>query len=131
MILHTFVHVKKVFTWCLALCMLLGSVLPNGDLHELTKVPALIEHYLHHAQTEGLTLADFITQHYQNKEAQHQEEHQHLPFFQHNCGSHVYTLHEYVIQIPALPVHTQKAEVQHLCTYSFSLSRSIFQPPRA
>ena len=115
---------------CLALCMLLGSLLPNGDLHELTKVPALIEHYLHHAQTDGLSLGDFIAQHYENKEAQHQEEHQHLPFFQHNCGSHVFTLQEYVIHIPVLPVHIEKTEVQHLCFYSFSLSRSIFQPPR-
>lgn len=117
--------------FCLSLCMLLGSLLPNGDLHELAKVPALIEHYLEHAERDGLSMADFIALHYDNQEAQHKSEHQHLPFFQHSCSAHVFTINEHTIEIALLPVSVNKVEIQHQYTYSFLLSRSIFQPPRA
>lgn len=46
--------------------MLVSSLIPQNDVEELGKLPALFRHYRYHAQPAqgGLSLGQFLAQHY-------------------------------------------------------------------
>ncbi len=46
--------------------MLVSSLIPQNDVEELGKLPALLRHYRYHAQPAqgGLSVAQFLVQHY-------------------------------------------------------------------
>ncbi|RZK93874.1 MAG: hypothetical protein EOO62_31310, partial [Hymenobacter sp.] len=46
--------------------MLIGSLIPQNDLAELSKLPMLLEHYQYHhsAAGGGLSLVEFLAEHY-------------------------------------------------------------------
>ncbi|GAC1368727.1 MAG: hypothetical protein NVSMB30_05760 [Hymenobacter sp.] len=77
--------------------MLLGSFVPQNDLSELAKLPQLVEHYrFHHsAAGGGLSLAEFLVEHYGTGtkqhfgctfSARHQNDHQGLPLHGRHVG---------------------------------------------
>ena len=92
---------KAVVSVFLACLMLLGSLIPQNDLSELSKLPQLVAHYrFHHSVAGGgLSLPQFLTEHYGSGaprhfgctfSAQHQQDHQGLPLHgRHVCSSHV------------------------------------------
>lgn len=57
---------KQVAAFFLACLMLLGSLIPQNDLAELSKLPQLLEHYRYHhsAAGGGLSVAEFLAEHY-------------------------------------------------------------------
>jgi len=85
---------KSVVAFFLACLMLLGSLIPQNDLAELSKLPTLLEHYrFHHsAAGGGLSLAAFLVEHYGagtrhlhgcTLSQRHHQDHHNLPL--HNC----------------------------------------------
>ncbi|WP_460585933.1 hypothetical protein [Hymenobacter arcticus] len=85
----------------LACLMLVGSLIPQNDLAELSKLPQLLEHYrFHHSVAGGgLSIAQFMAEHYGSGQpahfgctfsTRHQQDHQGLPLHgQHSCSAHV------------------------------------------
>jgi len=92
---------KAVVSVFLACLMLVGSLIPQNDLSELSKLPQLLTHYrFHHsAAGGGLSLPQFLAEHYGSGtpvhfgctfSARHQQDHQGLPLHgRHACSSHV------------------------------------------
>ncbi len=85
---------KPVAAFFLACLMLLGSLIPQNDLAELSKLPTLLEHYrFHHsAAGGGLSLTAFLAEHYGagtrhlhgcTISQRHHQDHHNLPL--HNC----------------------------------------------
>lgn len=64
---------KPVTAFFMACLMLVGSFVPQNDLSELAKLPQLLEHYrFHHsAAGGGLSLAEFLAEHYGSGTKQH------------------------------------------------------------
>ena len=93
--------------------MLLSSLIPQNDLAELSKLPALLEHYrFHHSVAGGsMSLAAFLVEHYGagtkhfsgcHLSSQHQQDHHNLPLRHHgNCPVVVFVL---AGTCPALPL---------------------------
>jgi len=87
-------RMKSVVAFFLACLMLLGSLIPQNDLAELSKLPTLLEHYrFHHsAAGGGLSLTAFLVEHYGagtrhlhgcTLSQRHHQDHHNLPL--HNC----------------------------------------------
>jgi len=91
---------QTVVSFFLACLMLVGSFIPQNDLSELSKLPQLVEHYrFHHSVAGGgLSVAQFLAEHYGSGTPQHfgctfslrhQQDHQGLPLHgRHECSHH-------------------------------------------
>lgn len=124
---------KSIATILLAVTFL-GSMM---DLHDLARLPRLIEHYKEHAsKSPDVSFIDFLNLHYGSEAERHdKEEHQEhtsLPFKNPDCTyTHTLTV---VPQFNAPEI----AQVVSVVTYSnfyqsaFSseFSQSIWQPPK-
>ncbi|MCC6684776.1 MAG: hypothetical protein IT247_06875 [Bacteroidia bacterium] len=112
--------------------MMGASMLPNNDIHELVKLPALVKHYFEHDRTtDSLSFIDFLIAHYTDQTEQtKKEEHKDLPFF-HNCPlTIVYTCNESGVPSVVVP-HSEFIPVAYAHPiYFFSTQNSVFQPPR-
>lgn len=112
----------------------LGSMM---DLHDLAKLPKLVEHYQEHLKkSPEVSLLDFLNLHYGSEAERHdREEHQKhtsLPFKSSDC-----TFTHTVIVLPifkTLEITSNISEVTYSNFYhsafSSSFSHSIWQPPR-
>lgn len=137
---------KSVVSFFLACLMLLSSFIPQNDLAELSKLPQLVEHYrFHHsAAGGGLSLAQFLAEHYGAGTPQHfgctvaprhQQDHQSLPLHgRHECSSHVAFL--LLAPVPVLgprvvagasPLYRPVGRVR----YQGQPAAALLQPPRA
>lgn len=137
---------KSVVSFFLACLMLVGSLIPQNDLAELSKLPQLLEHYrFHHsAAGGGLSVAQFLAEHYGSGtpqhfgctfSARHQHDHQGLPLHgRHACSAHVAFL--------LLPMRVQLAAQRPLVAkrayrlagqprYQGGAAPALLQPPRA
>jgi hypothetical protein len=119
--------------------ILLGTILLGSliDLHDLAKVPRLIEHFQEHRKkSTDFSLADFFNLHYGSDAEKHDKEehekHTGLPFKAADCTfAHTLTV------LPNFTV-TESISVSHLSTFSnfyqsaftSGFSQSIWQPPR-
>ena len=129
---------KSWLSCSLALILFTGSLLPQGDLCELAKVPALVKHYVvhdeaEHAQRSGrhLSFLDFLSMHYSETRANAGgDDHKNLPFLDHCPVASVFTLTEPVIPALQLPATETTRAAYSIPHYSFHHSISIFQPPR-
>jgi hypothetical protein len=67
-----------------AFFILLGSFLPNSDLHELSKISFLIQHYQgHQDKSQGrLSFLEFLRLHYKDSQHMKSENHERLPLKQ-------------------------------------------------
>jgi len=88
---------KLLVARLLACLMLVGSLVPQNDLSELSKLPQLLEHYrFHHSVAGGgLSLVEFLAEHYGSGtkqhfgctfESRHQHDHQGLPLHGRHAG---------------------------------------------
>jgi hypothetical protein len=127
-------NVKKIIAH-IAICVaVLTAILPGQSVSELHKVPALIEHYHHHRESNGheqLTFAEFLMMHY-NQASSHknEEDHEDLPLF-HTCCVNVL----FVSETTEIKIFVDKDEQSLKPTevtneYNYSIHHTIFQPPR-
>lgn len=138
---------KQVAAFFLACLMLVGSLIPQNDLAELSKLPYLLEHYRYHHSVAGggLSLPEFLVEHYGAGtkhlsgcilSARHRQDHQQLPLLSHGdgCSLVVFVL---AAARPALPAATAEARQALLyrpaarSLYRYSPHAGFLQPPRA
>jgi hypothetical protein len=114
--------------------MLIGSLI---DLHDLSKLPYMIEHYKQHKdKSEAFSLVDFFDLHYGGKSVEHDQEehekHQGLPFKSHHCSA---LQANSILQRPqpeliSTILYTVSYNNFYQSTFSVEFSQSIWQPPR-
>ena len=138
---------KSVVSCFLAVLLFVGSLVPQNDLMELTKLPQLLEHYrFHHsAAGGGLSLGAFLAEHYGagtrhyaarcGLSPRHRHEHQGLPLrCQHGGGAVAFVL---PTGRPALPVRAAGFAAAaaygagRVSGYAFWPLAALLQPPRA
>ena len=137
---------KSVVAFFLACLMLLGSLIPQNDLAELSKVPQLLEHYrFHHsAAGGGLSLAAFLAEHYGagtkhlsgcHLSSQHQQDHHNLPLRDHgNCPVVVFVLAGGRLALPPAAPTWALGRSYRLATADncpAGPAAALLQPPRA
>ncbi len=125
---------SKVMTLILIQVALLGSIM---DLHDLVKLPRLIEHYQQHvAKSADVSFFGFLNLHYGSEAERHDreehEEHEDLPFKSPDC---TYT---HIVSVLS-EIRTPKIVVANLIisysnsyqsAFSVEFSQSIWQPPK-
>lgn len=105
------------------------------DLHDLSKMAMLINHYREHVANGSTTLIEFINLHYGDQAEQHDKEHGHrsLPFKSHENASthHLTAFIDLNIHISPddFPSVIDQESLYH-SHFTPGYSRSIFQPPR-
>ena len=138
---------KSVAAFFLACLMLLGSLIPQNDLAELSKLPTLVEHYrFHHsAAGGGLSLAAFLVEHYGAGtphlhgcalSQRHHQDHHNLPLHNNHsdCSVVVFVL---ASARPALPSATPAWATGRLYRLASATNCpdgpavALLQPPRA
>ncbi|AWM31458.1 hypothetical protein [Hymenobacter nivis] len=136
---------KRFAAVFLSLLMLLGSCVPENDLGELAKLPELVKHYrFHHsAAGGGLTLGEFLVEHYGagTKQhfgcicsARHQQDHQGLPLHGgHDCAAGAFLVAQgpHLGWAPRVPRAVPGPRSAWVALYRFQPSASLLQPPRA
>ncbi len=137
---------KAVVSLFMACLLLVGSCIPQNDLSELGKLPQLLEHYrFHHSVAGGgLSLAEFLAEHYGSGapqhfgctfSPQHQQDHQGLPLHgRHSCGAHV----AFLLLAPTplggrqpLPAAARAYRPAAHALYPEGPAPALLQPPRA
>jgi hypothetical protein len=121
----------------LATLLLSETLFPSIDTYELSKIPALIEHYRHHKNLNPeIDLLSFLELHY--NDPQHHENdhstHDKLPFSNHHTGSAQTNPMVFV----ALELSSFVREILNVSTSStpyrepakFTVYITIWQPPR-
>ena len=118
--------------------LLLGTYLcSTTELHQLLKLPGLIDHYTEHAEADNdETFLCFLADHYFNGEHHDGDEHHHeLPFnCHHDCTSHSLQVASPVpfgTLVVSVPTSLSEPPVLDDASYSFLLSRDVWQPPKA
>ena len=126
--------------------MLVGSLIPQNDLAELSKLPQLLEHYhFHHSVAGGgLSVAEFLVEHYGSGEkahfgctfsARHQQDHQGLPLHgQHACDGHLafLLLAPTPLRRPQPPAEKARAyRPAAAVRYQDGQAAALLQPPQA
>lgn len=107
------------------------------DLHNLAKVPGLIEHFQEHCKRlPGFSFLGFIVLHYGNKAGTHDQEehgkHQKLPFKSNNCTfSNTLSIISTVNACAITPINFYQSYSNfYKSTFYAGFSESIWQPPR-
>ncbi|MBP6311413.1 MAG: hypothetical protein WAR83_09580 [Flavobacteriales bacterium] len=125
-----------MFRWLVIL--ILGSYICSiTELHQLIKLPGLIEHFVEHAQQdENETFLCFLADHYLTGSHQHEDNghDSELPFHgDHDCATHTVQIAVPVPQSPAeitIALITSEPPVLDDTAYSFLLSNDVWQPPK-
>jgi hypothetical protein len=112
----------------------MGSVV---DLHNLAKMPRLIEHYKEHRKRlSGFSFMDFLDLHYGRQANQHDQDergkHQNLPFKSSNCTfSHILSV---ISSVNACEITSNTFCISYSNFYQSAFYagfiESIWQPPR-
>lgn len=124
---------KSISILLLSLTLMVSVV----DLHNLAKMPRLIEHYKEHRKRlAGFSFMDFLDLHYGRQAVQHDQDergkHRTLPFKSSTCTfSHILTIisrvNAYEITFISFCVSYSNF---YQSTFSVGFSDSIWQPPR-
>ncbi|RZJ58596.1 MAG: hypothetical protein EOO55_00075 [Hymenobacter sp.] len=142
---------QSITALCLSLFMLVSSLIPQNDVEELGKLPALFRHYRYHAQPAqgGLSVGQFLVQHYAAgaasgtdswclgrvaKVKRQRGEHDGLPLQgQHNLPPLVYLVPAGRLMLPfSHPRWVSKARTRLIQPrYADAPSPALLQPPRA
>jgi hypothetical protein len=113
---------------------LLGSFLPNSDLHELSKISFLIQHYQgHQDKSQGqLSFLEFLRMHYKDARHMKAENHERLPLKQMGNSPFDYFVSTPLLQCtprtPYFPQPKQYILLDQVIPDSFA--GSIWQPPK-
>ncbi|UPL49941.1 hypothetical protein [Hymenobacter sublimis] len=136
---------KPVVAFFLGVLMLVGSLVPQGDLSELGKLPELARHFRYHRALSGGRLSPlaFLVLHYGPHGADHRrnpysqrdaQDHHKLPLEQHHhdCVMVSFVLPTGRVLLPAPPQSWPTAGYHSTAgpLYTFSVSGSLLQPPR-
>lgn len=105
------------------------------DLHDLSKMAMLINHYREHVANGAVTLGEFIDLHYGAQAEKHDKEHGHesLPFKSHESASthHLTAFFDFRIQpVAESPTAVAQQSLYH-SHFTPGFSRAIFQPPKS
>ena len=128
---------RNVIAIVLSIVFLAESALPLMELHELSKVPALMEHFeKHKKENPGITFLAFLALHYSNTEhhEQDQQAHHQLPFSHHhhtNCTELQATFVAAAVNTPValIPLH-DVGRVVYAGPCPSSFNAPIWQPPK-
>ncbi|GGK84644.1 hypothetical protein GCM10011405_35650 [Rufibacter glacialis] len=113
--------------------LFLGSLLPNSDLHELSKISFLLQHYQTHQALNGpLRFVDFLDMHYQGEENTRSENHDQLPLKQLGNSAYDFFVAMPLLQSPLRALDLQEPQQYTLFTPSVPdfFTGSIWQPPQ-
>jgi hypothetical protein len=117
-----------------AFFILIGSLLPNSDLHELSKISFLIQHYQgHQDKSQGqLSFLEFLRLHYKDSQHMKSENHDRLPLKQ--MGNSPF---DFFVSTPPIQCSPQVAHFPQTQPYILfdqvvpePSSGSIWQPPK-
>ncbi len=127
---------KSLVTLLLSAHLLLAGLMPHADVHELSKLPNLVTHFLEHKTDANASLVEFLAVHYGSPEdglQEHQDKsHEELPFQDHQ---HAWYSHAFIAapatewtldKMPFLP----KQFGTYTSFYFSQNQRTIFQPPK-
>jgi len=113
---------------------MLGSMM---DLHDLIKVPRLIEHYQQHkTKSADVSFLNFLNLHYGSGADRHdqedREEHEDLPFKSPDCSSTVTMNVISAFHAPEIASLISIVSYSNFYQSAFTseISQSIWQPPR-
>lgn len=124
---------KAFQLFSIALLFLYVSV--QSPLHEIIKLPSLVDHFIQHQTKEpNISFFDFIEEHYLNVDNNTDDIHKKLPFKDENHPLMIgfnYVTSSPLSHIPnCFP--SKKEFIQHYKqSESLGETRSIWQPPRA
>lgn len=122
---------KRAFCILLSFWLLLAGVMPGNDVEELSKIPTLIRHYLHHRalSNEDLGFSHFLQEHYNGK-VPCGPEHEKLPFVKHVLPCLVYILPDFGVKFsPAIHYLPPPAfQEPKFCFVQYC--SKIWQPPQ-
>ena len=121
-----------------AVAFLLLYLLSSTELHEIVRLPLLLEHFVEHKQKNGdVSFVVFIALHYfagDSKDGDYQR-HQQLPFKEGHCeevyASIVIPVESFDGSSPSIPYSLVKMEIYASLFNSSSFQFTIWQPPRA
>lgn len=129
-----FLYMTKSISILLLSLTLMGSVV---DLHNLAKMPRLLEHYREHRKRlPGSSFIDFLNLHYGRQANQHDQDehskHQNLPFKSSTCSSsHILSIISSVNACEITSIHFYLSYSNfYQSTFHTGFSESIWQPPR-
>jgi len=112
----------------------LGSLLPNSDFHELSKISSLLQHFQELATKTNnqLGFIDFLKMHYACSDEKETEKHNNLPFKQMGNSAYDYFVSTPVFQCQqTLLVFTPEKHFIHSdLIISGQFTGSIWQPPQ-
>jgi len=123
--------VKKILP-ILFLSIYLVSV---TELHELFKLPQLVEHFIEHkAEDKQTTFLDFLVLHYSNSDDG--GEHSKLPFKAHHDNGNIINsgfvaFNSFCLVIKSTPIESKIYKTHSIDFISSSFLSSIWQPPKA
>lgn len=130
--MHKFVALRKTA----AIFMLILFLFANTELHELLRLPVLVQHYLEHRTlNHDESFADFLAEHYSNEHGKSNgKEHHDLPFKSDDCSaSHIAT----AFTLPAQTFISSIAIIQEKIItdysdmyYPIAFKSNIWQPPK-
>ncbi|KAA5541603.1 hypothetical protein [Adhaeribacter rhizoryzae] len=117
-----------------AVYIFIGSLLPNSDLHEISKISSLIQHFQRHQDTAGgnLSLLDFLKMHYKDAKHMQSENHEALPFKKMGNSPYDYFVNSirfhYSAEVPEF------SEIIHfpqpISRVKYTYAGTIWQPPK-
>jgi hypothetical protein len=122
----------------IAISFLALFVCVNTDMAQLFKLPVLFHHYLEHQEDDhNQSFADFLELHY-GKQLQHSDtehhDHEKLPFKTSDCAAAHLTMAFVTPSLCVAPKPTLYPTKITPCyngfMYSFSITSSIWQPPK-
>lgn len=113
------------------------TFVPGMELHELSKLPALIDHFQKHKQQQpDLSFLAFVELHYQNPDHHEQDSQTHhkLPFSSHHqlqtCAVQLaFEDHSICINCQLIPLQ-KISDVVYKEPVVVDLTASIWQPPK-
>jgi hypothetical protein len=125
---------------CIAILILAVYLLSSTELHQLLKVPFLVEHFFEHKeQNKDITLWQFLCLHYADQHAKtaDYEKDRKLPFKSHDgcCANFVAYIAQDIPSVPLIdkPIYneTQSFRLYKEVYAHASYLDAIWQPPRA
>lgn len=124
----------------LILCMrlLLVNFLPNQDMHELSGIAELIEHYHEHEHDhqdadDDLGILEFLSMHYADEHHKNSDGHENLPFHHNHLNTVVNYFFVPVYGLVFQPAHyvaVNKPKFSFVSRLISCFSYSIWQPPK-
>lgn len=105
------------------------------ELHELFKLPQLVEHFIEHkVEDKGTTFLDFLVLHYSSSDDG--EEHSELPFKAHHDNGNIInsgfiSFSSFSLDIKSTPIESKIYKTYSTDFISSAYLSSIWQPPKS